>query len=287
MRNLEPVRPVERAFLRHGAATLARRALKALALPFGLPGRRPQDLVILCYHRVGAGGREIDVPLHTFHRQLRSLAESEPVVSLDAGVGGAGGVAVTFDDGYRDFYEFVLPALVQRRIPATLYLATGLVGNGALGRDALTWDQLREAVQTGLVTVGSHTHAHVDLSRATDRQAEEEMRRSKELIEDRLGVPCHHFAYPWAVASPGARRVARRLFRTAALHAWRTNTPEGLDLHQLGRVPVLRSDGLLFFKAKVQGLLNGEALGYRVLRRGPWGPPRARVPAASQAEVDR
>ncbi|HXF56080.1 MAG TPA: polysaccharide deacetylase family protein [Actinomycetota bacterium] len=243
--------------------------------------------MILCYHRVGAGGREIDLPLAIFHRQLRWLAESEPVLSLHAGVGEGGGVVLTFDDGYRDFYERVLPALVEHRIPATLYLATGLVGNGSLGRDALTWDQLREAVQTGLVTVGSHTHSHADLSRATEREAEQEMRRSKELVEDRLGVPCHHFAYPWSVASPAAQRVARRLFRTAALHAWRTNTPERLDLHQLGRIPVLRGDGLLFFKAKAKGMLNGEAQAYRLLRRGPWGPPGARASVANRAEVGR
>lgn len=191
---------------------------------------------------------------------------------------------VTFDDGYRDFHEHVLPALVEHRVPATLYLATGLVGSRALGRDALSWDQLREAAGTGLVTVGSHTHSHADLSRAAEREAEEEMRRSKEVIEDELGAPCHHFAFPWAVASPAAVRAARRLFRTAALHAWRTNTPETADLHRLGRVPVLRSDGLLFFRAKARGMLNGEAVAYRALRRGPWAAPRDRVPPARQAE---
>ncbi len=34
------------------------------------------------------------------------------------------------------------------------------------------------------------------------------MRRSKELIEDRLGAACRHFAYPWGVGSPAADATA-------------------------------------------------------------------------------
>ena len=81
---------------------------------------------------------------------------------------------------------------------------------------------------------------------------------------------CRHFAYPWAVGSPAAARAARGLFRSAALHAWRTNRAGRLDPFELGRTPVLRSDGRFFFEQKVRGRLDGESLAYRLLRRGPW-----------------
>jgi peptidoglycan/xylan/chitin deacetylase (PgdA/CDA1 family) len=77
-------------------------------------------------------------------------------------------------------------------------------------------------VSSGFVTVGSHTHSHISLSSAPERETEDEIRRSKELMEDRLGAPCRHFAYPFAVGSAGADRAARRLFDTAAVDAWRT-----------------------------------------------------------------
>jgi peptidoglycan/xylan/chitin deacetylase (PgdA/CDA1 family) len=153
-----------------------------------------------------------------------------------------------------------------------LYQATSLV-NDPGHDDHLTWSQLREAVDTGLVTVGAHTHGHTDLSAATEAEAEDEMRSSKDLVEDRLGVPCRHFAYPWAVGSAAADRAARRLFDSAALDAWRTNRRGRVDPHRLGRVPVLRSDGQVFFRAKVRGMLDTEALAYRALGRGPWGRP--------------
>jgi peptidoglycan/xylan/chitin deacetylase (PgdA/CDA1 family) len=259
-----------------GVTTVARKASKALVLPLGIGRtRRRGDVVILLFHRVGAGGREIDLPIEAFDRYVAELAAREPVVSLDEAVGpGPGGVVLSFDDGFRDFHEHVLPVLARHGVPAILYLATGLVANGAAsssGRDRLTWSSLEEIVGSGLITVGSHTHSHLDLSKATERDADEEMRRSKGLIEDRLGIECRHFASPYSVTSAGAQRAARRLFWTAATEAWRTNRRDRFDPYRLGRTPVLRSDGPVFFRAKARGVLDGERWIYRALRRGPWG----------------
>ncbi len=258
-----------------GTKTMIRRAAKAAVLPLGLKDRRgPGDVVILLYHRVGAGGREIDLPVSAFTSQLADLQARERVLTLDEAVSGGngGGIVLTFDDGYRDFHEHVVPLLVQFKMPAVLYLASGLVAGERSAPDghALTWSQLREAVSTGLVEVGAHTHSHVNLARAGWVEAEAEIRGCKELIEDRLGVECRHFAYPWCVASLPARRVVARLFETAALDAWRTNRRGQIYPHRLGRTPVLRSEGRTFFRAKVAGLLDGEALLYRALGRGPW-----------------
>jgi peptidoglycan/xylan/chitin deacetylase (PgdA/CDA1 family) len=271
-------------------SSLARKAVKAAVLPGGIvTRRRPGDVVVLLYHRVVGLGGEIDIPPALFERQLAALAEGERVLTLDQALDGdaAGGVVVTVDDGYRDFHDTVLPLLVRYRIPALLYLATGLVaGEGPGPRptgappwgspgpsgdpEALTWSQLAEAQDSGLVTVGAHTHGHTDLSRASEQVCRDEMARSQELVEDRLGIACRHFAYPWAVASPTADRVARELFDSAALDAWRSNRAGAVDPWRLGRTPVLASDGMAFFRAKVKGRLDGEALAYRLLGRGPW-----------------
>jgi peptidoglycan/xylan/chitin deacetylase (PgdA/CDA1 family) len=268
--------------------TILRKGIKASVLPLGLlRPRRPGDVVILLYHRVADGDREIDLPLRTFERHLATLEAHDRAVPLERALGDPrGGVVLTFDDGYRDFHEHVLPLLVRYRMPALLYLATGLVegSRSSLGRDALSWSMLRESMTTGLVEVGAHTHGHADLSTASEAEADREMRRSKELIEGRLGAPCRHFAYPWGVASVEAERVARSLFETAVRDGWKTNRRERWDRHRLGRTPILRSDGRFFFRAKTLGLLDSEALAYRALRRGPWGPPERRVPTLAGGE---
>lgn len=259
--------------------TIARTGVKLAALPLGATSRRgSQDVVMLCYHRIGSGAREIDVPAVTFREHLRSLAASGDVASLEGSIAGpAGGVVLTFDDGFRDFYDVALPMLVEHDMPAVLYLASAFVDagdprQGVAADGALTWSMLEDAVATGLITIGSHTHGHVDLSHASEGIAREEMRRSKELIEDRLGQACAHFAYPWGKASAAADRAARSIFATAALDAWRTNRAGRIDPYRLGRTPVFRSDGAFFFRAKTRGRLDGERLAYRALRKGPWAP---------------
>lgn len=251
-----------------------RKAAKIAALPAGLVRRRrPGDVVMLLYHRIRPGSAEIELSPAVFERQLVWLKENDQILTLERALepDAGGGLVVTFDDGTRDLHEHALPTLIGFQVPAVLYLATGSVQNGGgRGGDGLTWSQVAELVSTGLVTVGSHTHGHRALSRAPEHAAEEEMRRSKELIEDHLGIACRHFSYPFAVGSPGADRAARRLFDTAALDAWRTNRANRIDPYRLGRTPVLRSDDHVFFVAKVRGLLDAEAFAYRALGRGPW-----------------
>jgi peptidoglycan/xylan/chitin deacetylase (PgdA/CDA1 family) len=254
-------------------STFVRKATKAAVLPLGAHRRiAPGDVVILLYHRVGVGTREIDLDAAAFEEQMAYLARVATPRTLSESLSdGRGGVVVTVDDGFGDFIDHVVPTLLRYRIPALLYLATGFVGEGsgaAVGQ-SLTWSQLRDAVLTGLVTVGSHTHGHTDLGRATAKEALEEMRRSKGLIEDQLGAPCRHFAFPWGLASTTARQAAEQLFETAAL-GWATNRRGAIDRYSLGRIPVLRADGRLFFSAKVNGMLDAEAWVYKMLRRGPW-----------------
>jgi peptidoglycan/xylan/chitin deacetylase (PgdA/CDA1 family) len=258
---------------RRRSVTVARKAVKVASLPVGiLRGRRARDVVILGYHRVGEGMSEIDMPISTFTRQLDLLTSLGDVRSLDEAIRGGGAVVLTFDDGTRDFHDEVLPLLVERKLPALLYLATGMTEEpSTLGLGpGLSWSMLRDAVATGFVAVGSHTHSHVNLARASASEAEAEMRRSKELIEDRLGTACRHFAYPWGVGSHAAAAISRRLFETAALDAWRTNRWGAIDPHRLGRTPILRSDGTAFFRMKVRGWLDLERVAYRAMGRGPW-----------------
>ena len=246
------------------AGTLVRKAVKAAALPVGIGRSAQSDTIVLLYHRIGPGRAEIDTPVDRFERQLSLLASTGRVRALPEVLQRAGGVVVTFDDGTPDFFDAALPALVRHRIPAALYVATAWIG----GR-GLSWDRLRKIAATGLIEIASHTHDHLELAHADERSALEQMRRSKEILENGLGRECAHLAYPFAVGSPAADRVARRLFRSAALGAWRTNRAP-FDPYRIGRVPILRSDGDAFFRAKIRGRLDAEGLAYRIAGRGPW-----------------
>jgi peptidoglycan/xylan/chitin deacetylase (PgdA/CDA1 family) len=166
-------------------------------------------------------------------------------------------VVVSFDDGTVDFVETALPLLVRYSIPVTLYLATSFVEDGRLfprGGVPLSWSALREALTTGLVTIGSHTHSHALLDRVTPIEAEAELRRSIDLVGDRLGVATEHFAYPKAALPQEAvEEIVRRLFVSAAIGGNRANVPGRTDVHRLARSPIQASDGMRWFASKLAG----------------------------------
>ena len=60
----------------------------------------------------------------------------------------------------------------------------------------LSWEEVRGMIQSGLVSVGNHTHTHVILTRCDLETIEEELRLSEEIIEKRTGVRCQLFCYP-------------------------------------------------------------------------------------------
>jgi len=166
-------------------------------------------------------------------------------------------VVVTFDDGTADFVEFALPFLATHQVPATLYLATGLVdGTVPLppGAGRLSWAALREALSTGLVALGSHTHSHAVLDRLPASAVRDEVTRSVGLIEEHLGVAAEHFAYPKAVlARPDGETVIRERFRSAAVSGTKPNQYGRTDPYRLSRSPVQTSDGLRWFARKAAG----------------------------------
>jgi peptidoglycan/xylan/chitin deacetylase (PgdA/CDA1 family) len=131
----------------------------------------------------------------------------------------------------------------------------------------MTWAQVTEAVSTGLITIGSHTHTHADLDRGTRAQMEDELRTSKQLIEDNLGIACDDFAYPHAVVSAQADQLVREHYKTAAVGGWRKNLSKTLDPYAILRIPITRLDGRVFFRAKLKGRMGAEAALYRVTQR--------------------
>ena len=193
---------------------LALRAVKSLAVAADRlhpPGR---GVVVLLYHRVeGGSGLDVDMPVELFDDQMAELADGGRVVSLDQGLAALSAeppvqdpVVITFDDGTADVVEHALPVLVRHRVPATVYLATDFVDRQVDFPDdgrPLSWDAVREAVSTGLVTIGSHTHHHLLLDRLTPAEVDAELTRSVELIGQHTGTD----AAPLRLSEGRGRRV--------------------------------------------------------------------------------
>lgn len=250
---------------------LALRTIKTVAAAGDRLRPPVSGVVVLIYHRVGGGsGTEVDLSPEAFDEQMAWLAASGRAVTLDAAVdmldpATAGGavpppddpVVVTFDDGTADLADVATPILQRHGVPATVYLATRFIDEGIAFPDdgtPLSWSAVRDMASTGLMTFGSHTHGHLLLDRLPPAEAAGELDRARALIEDQVGAPAHHFAYPKAVAaSPEVEPLVRERHRSAALGGNRPNPYGRTDVHRLARTAVQVSDGRDFFVRKARG----------------------------------
>ncbi len=244
-----------------------RRGLKRALAALGGRGE-PQGATLLIYHRVGGGtSDELDLPTAQFELQLDLLAGHD-VVSLDTALdrldaGDASpSVVLTFDDGFEDVYQNAWPLLRDRGLPFSIYLASAFVGAtmrwegstaaGAPGR-GLTWDQLAEMVESGLCTVGNHTHRHVRPQEITAAEVDE----CSNAVYSHLGVTPQHFTYPWGIIEPTVEPLLRERFRSASTGELGRNLPE-TDRMRLVRIPVRQSDPPEFFDQKFSGSMVPE-----------------------------
>ncbi len=239
-------------------------ALKESAAAFDRVVRPKAGPVVLIYHRVGrATAMEVDLPVSLFDEQMQALSESRRIMGLGAALATGAPLAdgdpivVTFDDGTRDFVEIALPIMVKHNISSLLYVATDFVDTQRAfpdGGAAVSWSALRDALSTGLVEIGSHTHTHALLDRLEAAQVCDELDRSIDRIGTELNVVAQHFAYPKALlGSEQAQNAVRSRFQTAAIAGTRPNPYGSIDPYRVLRSPIQFADSMAGFQRKAHG----------------------------------
>lgn len=126
-------------------------------------------------------------------------------------------VMLTFDDGYEDNYKNLFPLLKKYNVPAVIFLVTDKIGTP----EYMTWEQIREMKNSGLVQFGSHTCSHCRLRSLPDEEIVRELVRSKQILEEQLGEPVTSFCYPFG-SGGFDKRVRPQVFKAGYLFDFST-----------------------------------------------------------------
>lgn len=102
-------------------------------------------------------------------------------------------VLLTFDDGYREHYTHVLPILRRLNLKATYFIISQSFTSPA----HMTKAMIREADESGLVTIAAHSRHHTFLARASAATRSSEILGSKQDLEEIVGHEIKDFAYPF------------------------------------------------------------------------------------------
>jgi peptidoglycan/xylan/chitin deacetylase (PgdA/CDA1 family) len=181
---------------------------------------------ILTYHSLDTANSVISIAPLMFRAQMARLAEMKiPVAPLSAIRTARGAIALTFDDGFRNFFEHAFPVLQEFHFPATVFAVSGYCSQRNTWPsqplrpfvpklDLMSWSELEQISKAG-ICVGSHTVTHPRMSRLAEADIENELRVSRAELEDRIGKAVDVFAYPYGDSTPSVRRAVARHFRLA------------------------------------------------------------------------
>ncbi|HST26687.1 MAG TPA: polysaccharide deacetylase family protein [Gaiellaceae bacterium] len=178
--------------------------------------------LVLCYHAVSDSWRHLlSVPAGALEAQLDLLIRRgfRPVSATEAAAGTGKLLHVTFDDALTSVRN-VLPVLERTGAKATVFACTAYASDGrplavpelegepAEELETMQWDELRELAERG-IEIGSHTVSHPHLPRLSDAELADELRASKQQLEDELRRPCPTLAYPFGDCDDRVRSAAR------------------------------------------------------------------------------
>jgi len=145
-------------------------------------------------------------------------------------------VVLTFDDSRKDFYDQVYPVLKEYGLKATLFISPRRLEPSD---EFCTWAQLKEIKNSGLVEIGAHGLYHDPLTRLAPPEAKERIRRSKAVLEEKLGTRIDLFAYPYGALDGQVKEMVKAAGYEAAVG---TVYPRGKfkirDIYNMRRVHV-------------------------------------------------
>lgn len=206
-------------------------------------GEYTANVPVLMYHHVGYPGDDSTVITpELFEEHIKALSQagytSVTMEDLKNYVNYGTAlpekpVVITFDDGYLSNYEYAYPILEKYGMKATIFVIGATVGNTEYYKDTqypitphFTWEQGAEMVESGVISLQSHTydmHQWPDYEESTAREnilqlegeSEEDYiehltsdcQESRSGIEENCGSEVFAIAYPYGLYSPLAQVV--------------------------------------------------------------------------------
>jgi len=125
-------------------------------------------IISLMYHRVGEGkypSTNVSTEMFNEHLQIiesNGLKFIEPDQFKNQILEGKPFseryILLTVDDAFKSFYQNAWPVLKEKKIPFILFVNTREITSNH--SNYMSWDQIRELRDTGLVTIGGHSWSH-------------------------------------------------------------------------------------------------------------------------------
>ncbi len=143
-------------------------------------------------------------------------------------------ILFTVDDGLLSFYKNAWPILKRKKIPFILFVNTREVG----AYNYMNWEQIIELHESDLVEIGNHSHSHEYLVDETPDTIKNDIQKSIEIFEKKLGKNSIFFSYPFGEYSLEFKKIIKDLGFKYAFGQHSGVIDETKDFWELPRFPI-------------------------------------------------
>lgn len=191
------------------------------SLEVQLKNKKIVHLPILMYHHInfltpGASKelQDLTVSPETFEKQMMYLFQQnyQPITFgqffdflEESGKLPEKSLIITFDDGWKNQYQYAFPVLKKYNFPATFFIVVNQIGGDLF----MGWGQLKELLNNGM-EIGSHTMTHPNLKKLISSQLTYEIEESKIILEKNLNYQIEVFAYPYGIFDSRITKAVRK-----------------------------------------------------------------------------
>ncbi len=207
------------------------------------PESQEMKLPVLLYHHLDGGKKAENATIteERFREQMEFLQEqgftpllSQDILEIRDGTQAfpEKPIMITFDDGYASNYERAFHILEKTDMKATIFVIASYMDIKTPNQiSKLTWDQMKEMYESGLVDIQSHSYnlhnfdksgmyhkmgvngmarGLIETEALYDLRIGADLLKSKELIESKVGNEVIALAYPYGVYDPWCIRPLER-----------------------------------------------------------------------------
>ena len=160
-------------------------------------------------------------------------------------------IVISFDDGYRSFYNYALPLLESYEMCATVFV----ISNHLDLPRTMTPAMIRDISAAGM-EIASHSHNHLYLTSCSEDEARSQLITSKELLQELLGKPVNVLAYPGGMHNDAVRQIAKEVGYLMAVGTVPGLNTAATDRFLLNRIYIERKDGFEGFVTKIEAFMG-------------------------------
>ena len=226
---------------------------------------------VLLYHNIVNSEKTLfsnAINQKIFRKQIKYLQKNYNIICLSQKGKWHGicqnkiNILITFDDGFINNYEIVLPILLEYGVQASFFVITeclekGLVPSFIQNPESFNIKEFRtininqaKYMLEKNMNIGSHTLSHNDFSKLSVTDSIDNVEQSKQYLEKMLQTPVECFAFPWGFYREEQIEPIKKIFRRifTVKHGFNLKHDQILNRNEV--------DGLYHLYATASGTLD-------------------------------